>query len=40
MNVQPWWIVLECVLIVAVCFIKIDACRRQAQLDLENSVEV
>ena len=40
MNVQPWWIVVECALIVAMCFIKIDACRRQTQLDLTNSVEV
>lgn len=40
MNVQPWWIVVECALIVAMCFIKIDACRRHTQRELENSVEV
>ena len=40
MNVQPWWIVVECVLIVAMCFIKIDACRRHTQRDLVNPVEV
>lgn len=33
MIVQPWWLVLLCVLIVVMCFIKIDSIRRRMWLD-------